>query len=151
MFYTEGLMHRKINIWLALLVIFVIAGVFAWIISARGFLPVASSPGIGLTVFSPPLPCVLNPTSGTCPNCLVCGDLGGPNCQNLTEIQVQYLSGKNTLYKGIALCVPNPNFLMISSTGVLFKPGGQCLGNVTATPFGHILYNFSCSVPSGFF
>jgi len=133
MLYPEGLMHRKVNIGLALLIIVVVAGIFAWIISARAFIP-----GIGLVVTAPPLKCVLDPDSGTCPNCAICGSLGGV-CGGLFEVQVQYYSGFNSLYTGAALCVVNP----IPPNGGIFRPGAQCLGLVQG--FGpHVLQNFGC-------
>jgi hypothetical protein len=37
MIYLEGLMHKKINIWIALLIIIILAASAAWAISAKAF------------------------------------------------------------------------------------------------------------------
>ena len=141
MLYPEGLMHRKINFGLALLIIFVIAGIFAWIISARA----VSLPGIGLVVISPAVPCTLDPGTpppGTCTvSCPTCGSLIGI-CAGLWEVKARFLSGSPVLFQGAggpALCLTSP----IPPTFGSFRPGGQCIGNITG--FGpHFLQNFAC-------
>lgn len=85
MLYPEGLMHRKVNIGLALLVIFAVAGIFAWIISARAI----SGPSFGGLVVKV-TPCVLDtpmPYPTTCAvSCPLCTVLLGTACAANMEV-----------------------------------------------------------------
>ncbi len=135
MFYPEGMMHKKVNIWLAALIIAIIALSAALAISAK-----AALPGIGITVISPPIKCVQDTLSPTCyTTCPICGDLVGI-CNGLFEVKAKYLSGKNILYKNSALCTPQS----FPPNGGSFRPGGFCLGNVIGNG-PHTLINFGCS------
>lgn len=144
MLYPEGLMHRKVNIGLALLVIFIIAGIFAWIISARA----VSFPGIALVVTSPPIKCVPDPPpdEATCLlSCQTCGIL--PDCSLLSEVKATYLSGSPLLMQGaggpaLCLAIPAPPLAAPNPT---FTPGSFCLGNIQFNSAGHFLTNFGCS------
>lgn len=150
MLYPEGLMHRKVNIGLALLVIFVIAGIFAWIISARAVL----LPGIAIRVISPAIPCITNTDitapSGICTNtCQTCGTLAFV-CNGMFEVKAIYWGGTNLLMLGAggpALCLPasTGGIPPIAAPNPVFTPGSFCLGNIFFTPIGHILSNFGCS------
>ncbi|MDX9893779.1 MAG: hypothetical protein RB292_05250 [Patescibacteria group bacterium] len=129
------MMHRKINIWLALAIISLVTIVSALAISAK-----AVSPGIGLQVLSPPIKCVQDELSPTClATCPICGNLAGV-CTSLFEVKAIKLSGSAMLYQNQALCIYNPT----PPNGGIFRPGGQCMGNVFG--FGpHFLFNFGCS------
>ena len=71
MIYSEGLMHRKINIWIALLAIIIVAASAAWVISAQAIGSISFG-GIIVKVDYAPIcgtyiPCIL---AG---GCLPCG------------------------------------------------------------------------------
>lgn len=135
MIIPEGLMHKKVNLLIALLVIIVIAISAAFAISAQAL------PGIGLRVVTAPIKCVSDPPpeSATClASCPICGDIAG--CASLFETKAKFLGGKNVLYKGQALCsvTPTPN------RGGVLKPGSACLGTIAG--FGpHRFIQLGCS------
>jgi hypothetical protein len=153
MIYPEGLMHRKVNFFAALLIIVIIASIFVFAISVKAqFINPFSggAPGIGIEIFTPPIKCVPDPCPGpTCGLCIgscpVCGNLGGI-CTSLFEIHAVFLSGVNTLYQGLAFCTPQT----FPPMGGSFTPGAQCLGQVYGVG-PHLLFNFGCSGVSGFF
>jgi len=132
MIYLEGLMHKKINIFLALLIMAIITIIFAWVISAQAM------SGIGVNILTPPIKCTPDPDAATCLiSCPLCGSLA--TCSSLFQVQAIYLGGQNSLYLGQAFCLFNPK----PPNGGRFHPGGQCLGNI----FGkgpHFLINFGC-------
>lgn len=136
--YPEGLMHKKVNIWIALLLIAVLAASAAYFISVRAFA------GIGVNILGPPITCTLDPfpasLNGTCLlKCPICGNIRW-QCTGLSQVDALYLSGINSLYQGSAFCLANP----VPPNGGTFRPGGQCLGGVTG--FGpHVLFNFGCT------
>ncbi len=136
-------MHRKVNIWLALAVILIVAGVFAWVISAR-----AITPGMAISVLAPPVKCVLDPCpgpgcAGLCQaSCQTCGSLAGL-CNGLFEVKAKYRSGSPVLYIGAggpALCLATP----VPPNGGAFIPGATCFGNVIGVG-PHFIPNFVCS------
>lgn len=115
---TEGLMHKKINIWLALIVIIILASLAAWAISVNAGM------GAGIQLVGMVTPCVFNSIDGNClASCPICGDTAV--CNGVSEIKARYLGGVNVLYKGAALCIPKGS----RPTQGTFKPGGKCLGN----------------------
>ncbi|MFA6255465.1 MAG: hypothetical protein WC675_05610 [Patescibacteria group bacterium] len=140
MIYFEGLMHRKINIFIAILVIAIVAGLAAWAITAQSF----GGKDAGLLILgSQPLKCTLDEEDAvTCYNtCPICGDIIG--CATLWEVQAKKLSGvPGTLHKNTALCLLFP----FPTRGGQFKSGARCLGKVLTMPTGsHLLFNFGCS------
>jgi len=140
MIYLEGLMHKKINIFIAILVIAIIVSLAAWAITAQALL---GGRDISLRVLSNrPVKCVTDPSASTCfHSCPICGDIS--NCSSLWEVQVKRLSGGlGVLRKNIALCLINP----IPPNSGQFKNGVRCVGKVKVMGNGpHLLYNFSCS------
>jgi len=151
MIYPEGLMHKKINLVVAIAIILAVAGIFAWQISAKALF--GAGAGIGINVWSAPIKCSVDPCTG-CTTCLstcpVCGSLAGV-CAGLFEVNAMFLSGTNVLHKGAggeALCL-GPQQTTPPSGGQ-FSPGGQCLGIVYGTG-PHLIANFGCSAGGGFF
>ena len=135
MIIPEGLMHRRINIFTALVIILIIAAMAALAIS------VEAARGIGLRVIAPIVKCVPDPQTvgSTClDSCMVCGDL--PGCSGMFEVRAKYLGGVNLLYKGQALCVNSPT----PPKGGTFRPGNMCLGIVGGVG-PHKLVNFACT------
>lgn len=132
-------MHRKINIFIAILVIVIVAGLAAWAITAQAF----GGKDESLLISSPkPVKCIQDPDAPTCyGNCRICGDIIG--CSSLWEVQAKRLSGaKGVLYKNMALCLSFP----FPPNSGRFRSGVKCVGKVKALPDGsHLLSNFSCS------
>lgn len=137
--YPEGLMHKKVNIFIALLILAILVIGVSYFISAK-----ALGPGIGVNIISPPMKCTLDPGTpppGTCNiTCSACGSLTWI-CASLFEVKATFLSGTNSLYQGQAFCLSNP----IPPNGGIFRSGGQCLGNVMGMG-PHTLMNFGCSL-----
>lgn len=149
-------MHKKVNIGIALGIILIIAGIFAWIISVQAqalgtglsFSGSASSiysrTGTAIQIERFPVKCVYDPVPlSTClETCSVCGSLAGV-CGGLWEVPAITIGGGiDTLYYGAgggALCLSSPYV----PSGGFFIPGAQCIGNVLG--FGpHTLFNFGC-------
>ena len=130
-------MYKKINIWIGLLIIAIIVALAAWAISVRAW------SGIGVGIGSPPLKCVLDPGDpppGTCfLTCNICGSLVWI-CADLFQVDAVFLSGTNSLYRGVAFCLYDP----APPTAGSFYPGAQCLGNVSGEG-PHTLFNFGCT------
>jgi hypothetical protein len=145
MIYLEGLMHRKINLWLALLVIAIIAAIFALVISAKAF---TLGQPVAIQVLSMPVKCVPDPSLVTClASCPVCGSL--PSCSAVWEVKARYLSGSRLVLRkgpgGEALCLTSPILFPPPMRPGSFKPMGKCLGLVQKTPAGiHVLLVFAC-------
>ncbi|MFA5021862.1 MAG: hypothetical protein WC508_02190 [Patescibacteria group bacterium] len=135
MIYLEGLMHKKINIWLAIIIIGLITIGIAWVISAQ-----AANPYASMIIMSAPQKCSYdNPPLVTClRTCPICGNLTG-QCSGLYEVKALFLKGYNQFYQQQALCIAQP----IPPNGGQFLPGKKCIGNYIG--FGpHILKNFAC-------
>ena len=131
-------MHRKINIFAALLIIIILAIISAWAISVKALGP--STFGIGVNILTSPIKCVLDPKpdATTClASCPICGSI--PGCVGLFEVKAQFLSGTNMLARGQAFCINSP----LPPNGGSFSPGSQCLGNVSGRG-PHQLQNFGC-------
>jgi len=132
---TQGLMHKKINIWLSLLIILVIAAAAAWTISVNAVL------GSGFQIISMPKPCIFNSIDGNClASCPICGDTA--ICNGVSEIQAKHIGGSPVLYKQAALCVPKGSRPNYGS----FTPGAKCIGNFnTLYPPAHSWSSLGCS------
>ncbi|NUM25560.1 MAG: hypothetical protein HUU49_02940 [Candidatus Buchananbacteria bacterium] len=132
MIVPEGLMHKKVNILVALLIILIVAISAAFAISAQAI------PGIGLRVIAPPIKCTPDPYGATClASCPICGDIAG--CSSLFETKAMYLGGSNVLYKGQALCTNQP----MPNRGGTFRPGVTCLGSLIGMG-PHLFVQFGC-------
>ncbi|MFA6410562.1 MAG: hypothetical protein WCW26_03240 [Candidatus Buchananbacteria bacterium] len=128
-------MRRRVNIWLALLIITIITIGIAWVITAQAF-----SPSTSMLILAPPKKCSYDaPPLVTClGSCPVCGNLAG-QCSGLFEVQARFLRGANPLYQNQALCLLQPT----PPTYGTFRSGSKCLGNFMG--FGpHTLFNFGC-------
>src|SRR3989338_1914247 len=124
MIYPEGLMHRKINLWLALLIIAILAAIAAWAISVKAARNVSFGGRINLVN-----PCVLDPESGTCPNCPACTLRLGSACASYTEIQFTPVRGSAYSF----ICTPKTYSFIRGRTPT---PGSWILGNGPQTfPF----------------
>lgn len=150
MLYPEGLMHKKVNIGLALIILTIITGIFAWVISARAIRSSAGMPQIAILVNSPPIPCFPDPppNSSTClASCGTCGALAGI-CAGMFEVQATYWQGTNLLMQGrsgSALCLQPPATPERAAPNPTFTPGSWCIGRITFGARGHELFNFGCS------
>ena len=134
-------MSHPINSITALAVIIGIASVAAAGVSTSLLLsdPASAMSGIGFETTVAPVKCILDPDTGTCPNCPICGDLSGV-CGSLYEIQGRWLSGSpNQLHNGLAFCTSAPT----PPNGGTFRPGSRCIGIYNGTG-PHQLFNFGC-------
>lgn len=141
MIFWDIILKKKVNLFVAIIALMVVALLAAWAISARA----AGGADVGLRIGSTPIKCVLDPGEpppGTClGTCPICGSLKG-TCASLYEVKaVKTPGGKiNPPYKSSALCLRNPKPTQKGA----FRNGGFCLGKVIG--FGpHTLLNFGCN------
>ena len=153
-------MHRKVNLWLAFLVIFIVAGIFAWVLSVRAFSSPFGSP-IAVQIDAVPMKCVVDPCpgsgcGGSCQaTCGICGTILW-TCANLYEVKVTWKQGRQDALMygagGTALCLmagsgsspmPAPT---VAAPNRSFTPQSICFGRALLIPgVGHTLFNFGCS------
>lgn len=115
MIYLEGLMHKKINFWIALLILIIIATAVAWALSASA--KTASFYFGGWVTYYQPA-CVYVPLCNCCPNCPIC-TMYGPACGGMQEVQFTPTGGMSN-----HIC-PLKTFRFF---GGLPRPGGFIIG-----------------------
>ena len=114
-------MHKKVNFLVAGAIIVVVTVLAALAISVKAKGSLINFGAVAITYYQPQ--CVLDPISGTCPNCPVCTAHYGSACAGMEEIDFKPARGSDTNF----LCPPR-GYRYLGGTP---RVGGQLLGNGT--------------------